>query len=397
MKVIKAYKFRLYPTNEQETVLANAFGQARWVYNRFLQEREEHYERTGKGLNYNRTSAMLTKLKRAEGYEWLNESSAVVLQSALRDLEYAYQIFFKKRAGHPKFKAKRGKQSIRFTNQVMKVIGEGKTKTWLRLSKVGDIRMVAHKAIEGRVLNATVSKTKTGRYFASIVVDVEIETPKPAGDEIGIDLGLSSFLTTSHGEKIASPKYLRQAEKRIKRLNRQLSRRKKGSKNHEKARLLLARLHEKVASQRIGFLHQLSTCLARDNRLIGIEDLNVKGMQANHHLAKSIADSSWSEFFRQLIYKGVWFGCDVVQIDRFAPSSKICHVCGYYNDSMPLSVRSWACASCGTLLDRDINAAINILSFARGRLSPKVTPAESYTSQHYRQLAETGIDYLVAQ
>ena len=378
MEIIRGIKYRIYPTEEQEAALAVVFGQSRWVYNHYLQVRKAHYRIKGKGIGYNQTAGMLVRLKKTKGFCWLQEASSQVLQQSLRDLDKAYQKFFKEKKGYPKFKSKRDKQSVRYPNQVVEIITRGDKKASIRLAKIGEIRLVMHKPLDGEIQNVTITKTKSGRYYASVCMTCEIEpmVDKPER-EVGIDVGLTSFIVTSEGEKIAPPKYLEQSEKRLKRLQRRLSRRVKGSNNREKARLALARLHEKVSAQRADFSHQLSTRLTRSCTLIAIEDLNVRGMTTNHHLAKSISDAAWSAFFRQLAYKGVWSGCEIRQIGRFDPSSKSCSNCGFITPDLPLSVREWVCPSCGDWHDRDINAAANILLFSRGRLSPKVTPAKN--------------------
>jgi putative transposase len=258
-----------------------------------LQVRQAYYRIKEKGIGYNQTAAMLVRLKKTASYGWLQESPSQVLQQSLKDLDKAYQKFFKEKKGFPKFKTKRDKQSVRYPNQSVEIIVKGEKKARLRLSKIGGIRMVMHRPIKGRVMNVTISKAKSGRYYASVCVTCEIELPanKPVR-EVGIDVGLTNFMVTSEGDKVPPPKYLAKAEKKLKRLQRQVARRVKGSNNREKGRLQLARLHEKVSAQRSNFTHQLSTALARTYTAIAIEDLNVKGMTANHHLAKSIADAA---------------------------------------------------------------------------------------------------------
>ncbi len=225
--------------------------------------------------------------------------------------------------------------------------------------------MVVHRPIEGELRHVTVRKTSTGRYFAMLVCRVELPEPKPKEGVVGIDVGLKSFLVTSKGEVVEHPRHLLKAEKRLKRLQRSLSRRKIGSKNREKARLAVARQHEKVADRRSDFLHKLSRRLVDENQVVYAEDLYVQGMLANHHLAKRIADSSWAELFRQLTYKGQWYGTEVHQVPRFYPSSQLCHGCGYRYKDLQLSERVWTCPNCHRTHDRDRNAALNILKFGR--------------------------------
>lgn len=355
MNIKRAYKFRLYPNTEQQVQLAKQFGASRFVYNFFLRQRIDHYAQTGQGLNYYDTQKMLTELKKEAEYAWLNEAHSQALQMAIRNLDVAYNNFFNKRADLPTFKKKHGKQSCQFP-QGFKVSGKK-----LFVPKIDWIKIVLHRPIEGVLKNLTVSRTKSGKYFASIQVEQEIDEPTYKGGQIGLDLGLKDFAVTSDGQHFPSPKYLRKSEKRLKQLQRRLSRCQKGSNGREKVRLLVARQHEKIANQRQDFLHKLSRQLVEENQLIAIEDLHVKGMMANHYLAKSIADSGWSEFTRQLGYKGSWYGCYIGQIDRFLPSSKRHFKCGYIYESLTLSERQWFCPECQEWVDRDENAAQNIL------------------------------------
>ncbi len=360
MLVKKAYKFRIYPNRAQQEALAVQFGHARFVYNWGLNLRRMHYRETGKGLSYRETTDALTRLKRGEGYEWLKEADSQVLQQKLKDLDRAYINFFEGRGGYPTFKKKRGQQSIRYP-QRFKVKG---AKTYL--PKVGWVRTIFHRPIEGKMKNLTVSKTKSGKYFISIQCVVEIDEPAYAGGQIGVDLGLIDFITTSEGETVSAPKYLRKAECKLNRLQRQLSRKKKGSAGRRKARLKLARQAEKVANQRRDFQHKLSRRLVEENRLIGFENLNVAGMLKNPRLAKSIQDAGWGEFVRQTTYKGAWYGCHIEKVGRFFPSSKLCSVCGEKHQSLRLSERKWVCIGCGAVHKRDENAAKNILKEATG-------------------------------
>jgi len=357
MQIQSAYKFRLYPNKEQQEKLAKQFGAARFVYNHFLRQRIDHYAEKGKGLTYHDTALALTELKKQDDYTWLKDADSQALQQSLRDLDVAYNNFFNKQARFPSFKRKHGKQSFRVPQRFK--IKDNK----LYIPKVGWVKVVAHRPVEGEMKNLTVSKTKSGKYFASIQVEREIPNPAYEGDVIGLDLGLTDFAVTSDGQHFPNPKHLTKAEKRLKRLQRKLSRCKKGSKGREKARQAVARQHEKVANQRRDFQNKLSRKLVDENRYIAVEDLNVKGMLANHSLAKHIADASWSEFLRQLGYKGTWYGCEIGVLEKFFPSSKRCHVCGYINQELTLSVRHWECPECLTNHDRDENAAKNIEIF----------------------------------
>jgi putative transposase len=359
MKINYTYKYRIYPTEEQQESLAKQFGAKRFVYNHFLNLRINTYALTGRGLSYNTLANILTDMKKEKEYEWLREADSQVLQQALRDLDSAYNNFFNKWARFPRFKKKHGAQSIRYP-QRFKLEGSK-----LYLPKVGWVKIVLHRPIEGEMRNLTISKTKSGKYFASICVEREVPNPTYKGEKVGIDLGLKDFAITSEGQRFGNPKFLAKSEEKLKKSQRKLSRTKKGSKGREIARLRVARQHEKIANQRQDFLHKLSRQLVEENQLIVIEDLCVQGMVRNHKLAKAISDVSWSEFVRQLTYKGEWYGCRVEKIDRFFPSSKRCFHCGFINDNLKLSDRRWVCPNCGCILDRDVNAAQNILNWYR--------------------------------
>jgi putative transposase len=241
--------------------------------------------------------------------------------------------------------------------------------TWVGLPKIGKVRAVIHRPCEGKIKNVTVTKTKSGRFYASVQVELEVPEPAPSvASAVGVDVGLKSFLVTSDGASIPAPRYLRKAQKRLARLQRRLSRRQPGSAGREKARMRVARQHERVANQRNDFLHQTSHWLVKRYGLIGIEDLNVKGMVRNHQLAKSISDAGWGELRRQLVYKGVWYGTQVVVIDRFYPSSRTCSICGKVLPELPLAVRVWNCPNCGAQHDRDLNAAMNLKNEAINRV-----------------------------
>jgi putative transposase len=371
MLTIKSYRFRIYPNKKQCSQLMREFGSARFVYNYFLARKIDFYKENGKGLNYKEISAELTLLKKDLKFLWLKDVNSIVLQQSLRNLDHAFQKFFHNHGitGFPKFKNKSSKQSIRFTNQKCYLdIVENK----IILPKIGKIRMINFCKVDGRILRFTVSKTKSGKYFVSITTEQEVEKIEKDIAEIGIDVGLKSFLMTSKGLKVDAPKYFYKSEKRLARLQRTLSRKQKNGKNRDKAKHQVAVLHEKIASQRNNFINQLTTFLTKTNSLIVLEDLNIKGMMSNHCLAKSIADASWSEFGRQLKYKSIWYGCEIVKIGRFEPSSKTCSICGWVKPDLTLTVREWTCPECGTFHDRDLNAAKNILSFYRGRLIPQI-------------------------
>lgn len=356
MLIHKAFKYRIYPNKEQEQALAIQFNCARFVYNWGLAARKNHYEEHGKKLGCYDTIYTLVIIKKF--VPWLKKADSQILQQSLLNLEQAYVAFFEGRAGYPNFKKKSHYQSVRYPQRFQ--VGD----RGIRLPKVGYVRAVIDRPIEGKTKNCTVSKTKSGKYFVSIQAEQEIDEPTYQGGYIGLDLGLKDFAVTSGGQKFPNPKHLRKSEKRLAVLNRRHSRKQRGSKGQEKARLKVARTHEKIANQRKDFLHKLSRQLVEDNQLIAIEDLNIKGMVKNHKLAKSISDAGWSEFVRQLKYKGEWYGCHIEKINRFSPSSKRCSYCGYINQDLTLKDREWTCIKCGNLLDRDINAANNILMLA---------------------------------
>lgn len=357
MNVTRGYKFRLYPNTEQQVQLTKQFGASRFVYNYFLRQRIDIYASTGKNLTYYDTQAMLTELKSQPEHTWLKEVHSQPLQLALRHLDVAYHNFFNKRTEFPTFKKKHGRQACQFP-QGFRVSGSK-----LYVPKVGWIKIVLHRPIEGVMKNLAVLRTKSGKYFASIQVEQEIDEPTYKGGQIGLDLGLKDFAVTSDGQRFPAPNYFRKSEKRLVRLQRRLSKTKKGSNGREKARLKVARQYEKVANQRQDFLHKLSRQLVEENQLIAIEDLHVKGMIKNHCLAKSIADAGWSEFTRQLGYKGGWYGCHIGQVDRFFPSSKRHFKCGFIYEGLTLSERQWFCPECQEWVDRDENASQNILNW----------------------------------
>ena len=360
MDIKRAYRFRFYPTPEQEAILAQTFGCARFVYNYMLRLRTDAWFKERKHVGYHETSAALTKLKREPEYIWLNEVSSVPVQQALRHLQTSFTNFFAHRARYPTFKSKHGKQAVEYTTSAFRWDGET-----IKLAKMDaslNVRWSRKIPKAAKLTTCTVSKDKAGRYFISMLCDDAVSAKKKAKGQVGIDLGLTHFAVLSTGEKIAGPKAFRKNEKRLAKAQRRLAKKQKASKNRAKAKLKVARLHAKIANARNDFLHKLSTRLINENQVIAIETLAVSNMQKNHCLAKSIGDSGWSEFVRQLEYKALWYGRTLVGIDRWYPSTKRCHECGHIASKMGLEIREWTCPECGARHDRDVNAAKNVLT-----------------------------------
>ena len=374
MEIKRAYKFRFYPTPEQELNLAKTFGCARFAYNYMLRLRTDAWMQRQERIGYHETSAALTALKKQPEYAWLNEVSSVPVQQSLRHLQSAFANFFARRASYPQFKRKDGPQSAEYTTSAFK--WDGSTLRIAKMDAALNIRFSRTIPKAAKVTTVTVSKDCSGRYFVSMLCTDEVQAKAPVSAKVGIDLGLSHFAILSTGEKIAAPNTFRKNEEKLAKLQRKLAKKTKGSANRKKAKLKVAKLHAKIADSRKDFLHKLSTRLVNENQVIAIETLAVSNMQKNHNLAKSIADASWSEFVRQLEYKSLWYGRELVGIDRWYPSSKRCSDCGHTVKKMPLSVREWTCQECGTIHDRDINAARNVLAagLAVSALGESVNP-----------------------
>ena len=379
----RAYKYRIYPNAEQVGLLVRHFGCARYVYNMFLSDRNRAYKEGKKYLSYCENANELVKVKNEPETSWLKEVYSHSLQATLRNLDAAFKRFYRairegkavpiKRNGkptgrlkyEPRFKSKNDfAQSITFPDNVRVIDGN------LVLPKFkSPIKMKMHRPLGGKICHATVSRSMTGKYYVSILCEAELQTPPRACGEIGIDLGIKEMAVCSNGERIANPKFLEKGEKHLKYLQRQVSRKRKGSNRRRRAKMRLSRHHEKVANRRKDYIHKFTVRIVRENQTICIEDLNVKGMQSNHHLAKSIGSVSFNEIARQLEYKSRWNGRDFVKVGRWYASSKTCNHCGHKNTELTLKDREWICPHCGAEIDRDYNAALNILHEGKRILS----------------------------
>ena len=361
------YNYRLYPTEEQKVLLDKHFGCSRFVFNYYLNKEKQHYlnnkedieaKRVKGFLNYYDNAKDLTTLKQDK--VWLKEVNSQMLQATLKYLESAYRSFFQKRAKFPKFKSKKNRQSFCIPQH----LSIEDNKLYIPKFKKG-IKINLHRKLIGKFITASIVKTKTNKYFVNITVELNIKLLPKSKNDIGIDFGIKNFLITSNSEVFDNKHFYKKIESKLKYLQRQASKKVKGSNNRKKANLKVAKLFEYINNCKKDYLHKISIQLIRENQTIYIEDLNVKGMLSNHHLAKSIQEMSWYEFIRLLEYKAKWYGRNLIKIDRFYPSSKTCNHCGYIKQDLSLKDRFWICPRCNEELDRDINAAKNILK--RGR------------------------------
>lgn len=358
MKVKRAYRFRFYPDQQQEKLLAQTFGCVRFVYNNVLRYRTDAYYQAQEKVNYVGANARLTTIKKLPEFSFLNEVSSVPLQQCLRNQQTAFKNFFEGRAKYPAFKTKRSRQSAEFTYRAFSY-RNGELKL-AKCDKPLDIRW--SQSLPSDPSTITVSKDSAGRYFVSCLCEFEPTLLPVTDKKVGVDVGIKDLFVTSDGFKSGNPRHTAKYAAKLAKAQRRLAKKKLGSKNRQKAKRKVARIHAKISDCRMDNLHKLSRRLVNENQVICVENLNVKGMIKNPKLAKHIADASWGGFTRQLEYKSAWAGRTYVEIDRFFPSSKRCSCCGFVSESMPLDVRKWECPECGTTHDRDVNAAHNILA-----------------------------------
>lgn len=366
--MLKAYKYKIKPNQQQEELLQKFFGSCRFIYNWGLEKRTSAYKEHGEKISYVELARELTTLKQQEDYQWLNECAAETLQQSLRCLDNAFTNFFRKKGKYPRFKSKKHtRDSVKFIQSV-----RFDFKNWqVKLPKLGWIKLCLNKTFDQSICKqgtCTVSRDHCGTYWCVVTVDdlqPKAAKTKPLKETaVGIDLGIKDYAILSDGTKFSNPKHLERAQRKLARLQRDFARTKKGSKNHEKMRIKVAKCYRKITNRRNDFIHKLSTHLIRNYDTICLENLNVKGMEQNHHLARAIQDASWGEFVRHLEYKSEWYGKNVLFIGRFEPTSKLCHKCGHINKDLKLSDREWTCPQCGEHHDRDVNAAINIREIA---------------------------------
>jgi len=362
MKQKRAYRYRCYPTSTQAAVLARTFGCARFVYNWALRVRTDVYYERQERISYQDASAALTTLKQQPETVWLNEVSSVPIQQALRHLETAFRTFFAGRAKYPTFHKKHGKQSATYASTAFRWDATTRALTLAKMDTPLHIHWSRPLPDGATPTTVTLSRDTAGRYFVSILLEEDI-APLPATTaQVGIDLGLHDLVVLDSGEKVGNPRFFQKDEAKLAKAQRRLAKKKLGSKNRDKARRTVARIHARIADRRRDFTHKLSTRIIRENQTICIESLRVKAMAKHPTLAKAIHDVGWGEFVRQLEDKATWYGRTLVKLDRWYPSSKRCHACGHVLDALSLDIRRWTCPTCGAVHDRDVNAAQNILA-----------------------------------
>lgn len=360
--MLKAFKYRIYPNKEQQKLIQKTFGCCRFVYNQTLAYRKELYETKKESMSKFDCNNYVTRILRKR-YEWLQDVDKFSLTNAVFNMDSAYRKFFKEHSGYPKFKSKRNHKKSYKTNLSGKNIEVSFKNNKIKLPKLKWIKAKVHRKFTGKIKSATISQNSSGKYFVSILVETEHIPMKENDNSVGIDLGIKDLLITSDGEKFDNIRITKKYENKLAKEQRVLDHKQKFSKNYEKQRIKIARIYEKIHNTRIDYLHKISHQLISENQVIVSEDLAVSNMVKNHNLAKAISDCGWYELTRQLEYKAEWNGRTYVKIGRYVPSSQTCNICGYVNkNTKDLSVRKWTCSQCGTVHDRDINAAINILN-----------------------------------
>ena len=375
MKLIhKSYKFRIYPTKEQESLLSKHFGHCRFVFNKFLNDRKEKYLNEKTSLNYYDNARTLTDLKKEEEFVWLKEVNSQSLQASIRNLDIAYKNFFNKQNKFPRFKSKYDRQSFKVPQNVL--VEDGK----LVIPKFKEgIKLHLHRQMEGEPLFATISKSTTGKYYVSITCEIEYKPFEKTGKSVGVDTGIKELAILSDGNSYENIKSLKTKLKKLKYEQRQLSKKVKGSQSRNKQKIKLALVHEQITNIRKDYLHKVSTEIIKNHDVISVEDLAVKNIMKNHCLAQAMSDVSLGAFYTMLEYKANWNDKQFVKINRFFPSSKTCSSCGWIKQDLTLSIREWTCESCGEHHDRDVNAAKNILKQGINILSG--SGIESYVKQ----------------
>ena len=362
MKIKRGYRYRIYPNQEQKTIINRTLGCCRFVYNHFLALRHDEWLANHKSVGFSKSCKLLTELKRRKETAWLKEVDAVALQQSLRTLDLAFQRFFQKLARYPRFKSKHCHQQSYRTVHKSTIRVEN---DFIKLPKLGNVRFKNSRTFNGRILHATVTHTASSKYFVSLCVEEDVSFAPCGTGKIGIDVGLKEFFTDSNGSTAANPRIFEKHQRKLAREQRRLARKMPRSHNREKQRIRVARVYEHIGNIRKDFLQKLTTRLISENQVIAVEHLQVKNMLRNHKLSKAIFDVSWSTFFQMLTYKAAWRGATILKVDTFFPSSQTCSSCGYqYRITKDLSVRDWTCPACGTHHDRDENAAKNILEEA---------------------------------